>query len=194
MVVAPKGPSYLFSPWEAPDRARRKDVCTGLTPKDLLSLGGNLGGGKSQTVLGKPPVKVVHSARAAQILPRIPCRLGLLQRKPRFPQKPQFGVTASLLHSVQRAPAHQMVVRLILCPCLEGARSREPAKHAMRSHALNIPCCLSHDRCIPSTPLPFSSQTLTMRCMANMCHVDHVRCFVEHIDFCSFGYAKQHDI
>ena len=26
-----------------------------------------------------------------------------------------------------RAPARQMVVRLILCPCFEGARSREPA-------------------------------------------------------------------
>ena len=27
-----------------------------------------------------------------------------------------------------RAPARQMVVRLILCPCLEGAGTREPAK------------------------------------------------------------------
>ena len=27
-----------------------------------------------------------------------------------------------------RAPTRQMVVRFILCPCLEGAKSREPAK------------------------------------------------------------------
>ena len=41
--------------------------------------------------------------------------------EPRFPQKPQFGTTASLVHSVgPRAPARQMVVRITLCACLEG--------------------------------------------------------------------------
>ena len=46
---------------------------------------------------------------------------------PRFPQKPQFGTTASLVHSVQgpRAPARQMVVRITLCPCLEGREDPE---------------------------------------------------------------------
>ena len=40
--VAPKGPSYIFSPWEAQDRARQMDVYTGFVPKGLLSLGGIL--------------------------------------------------------------------------------------------------------------------------------------------------------
>jgi hypothetical protein len=41
--------------------------------------------------------------------------------EPRFHQTPQFGTTASLVHSVgPRAPARQMVVRITLCACLEG--------------------------------------------------------------------------
>ena len=40
MVVAPKGLSYAFSPWEALDRARGSDVYIGLLPKGLLSSGG----------------------------------------------------------------------------------------------------------------------------------------------------------
>ena len=64
MVVAPKGPSYVFSPWEAPDRARRRDVYTGLVPKGLLSLRGILEGSKSQHILGKPAVKVARGAHA----------------------------------------------------------------------------------------------------------------------------------
>ena len=42
VVVDSKGPSYAFSPWEAPDRARQRDVYRGLVPKGLLSLGGIL--------------------------------------------------------------------------------------------------------------------------------------------------------
>ena len=42
VVVAPKG---VFSPWEPLDRARRRDVYTGLVLKGLLSLGGILGRG-----------------------------------------------------------------------------------------------------------------------------------------------------
>ena len=34
-----KGPSYVFSPWEALDRARWRDVYTGLVPRGLLSFG-----------------------------------------------------------------------------------------------------------------------------------------------------------
>ena len=52
---------------------------------------------------------------------RVRATAGVVSVKPRFPQKPQFGVTASLLHSVPRAPARRMVVRLVLCLCLEGA-------------------------------------------------------------------------
>ena len=48
------------------------------------------------------------------------------------PENPSFASLPllSTVCSVQcaGAPARQMVVRLILCPCLEGARSREPAK------------------------------------------------------------------
>ena len=54
-----------------------------------------------------------------------------LRSRPRFPQKPKFGITASLVHSVQyifagpRAPARQMVVRIKLCPCPEGREDPE---------------------------------------------------------------------
>ena len=39
VAFAPKGPSYVFSPWEALDSARRRDVYTGVGPKGLLSGG-----------------------------------------------------------------------------------------------------------------------------------------------------------
>ena len=52
MVVAPKGPSYAFSSWEALDRARRRDVYTGLVPKGLLSLGGICEGVKADQFPG----------------------------------------------------------------------------------------------------------------------------------------------
>ena len=42
VVVAPKGPSYVFSPWEALDWARWREVYRGLVPKRPLSLGGIL--------------------------------------------------------------------------------------------------------------------------------------------------------
>ena len=45
----------------------RRDVYTGLIPKGLRSLGGILGGGKSQPIPGKPAVKVGRTVRAAQI-------------------------------------------------------------------------------------------------------------------------------
>ena len=61
MVVAPKGPSYVYSPWEVLDRARRRDVYTGLVPKGLVSFGGSWGGG--HPIPGKPAIKVVHGAR-----------------------------------------------------------------------------------------------------------------------------------
>ena len=54
VVVAPKGSSYVFSPWEAPDRARRRDLYASLVPKGLLFLGGIFRGGKSQPIPGKP--------------------------------------------------------------------------------------------------------------------------------------------
>ena len=54
--MAPKGPSYVSSPWEALDRARQRDVCTGRVPKGLLSLRGILGG-----IPGKPAIKGLHS-------------------------------------------------------------------------------------------------------------------------------------
>ena len=41
---------------------------------------------------------------------------------------PETPVWHHCLSYPQCAPARQMVVRLILCPCLEGVRSREPAK------------------------------------------------------------------
>ena len=59
-VVAPTGPSYVFSLWEAPGRARRTDVYTGLVPKGLLSLGGILGGGNSRPIPGAPAGKVAR--------------------------------------------------------------------------------------------------------------------------------------
>ena len=71
MVFAPKGLSSVFSPWKALDRARRRDVYTGLVPKGLLSLGGILGGGKSQPILCKPAVKLACGTCAAHILPPI---------------------------------------------------------------------------------------------------------------------------
>jgi len=72
VVVAPKGPSYVFSPWEALDGARRRDVYTGLgRSKGLLSLGGILGGGKSQPILGKPAVKVANGAHSADTAPQM---------------------------------------------------------------------------------------------------------------------------
>ena len=62
VLVAPKGPSNVFTSREAPDRARWRDVYTGLVPEDLLSLGGTLGGGKSQPIPGKLAVKVAQGA------------------------------------------------------------------------------------------------------------------------------------
>ena len=59
-------------------------------------------------------------------------RLSIGQRpKRRFP--PETPVWRHCLSSSQgpRAPARQMVVRLILCPCLEGVGTREPAKHVL---------------------------------------------------------------
>ena len=64
MVVAPKGPPYIFSPWEALDKARRRDVYTGLVPKSLLTLRGILGGDKNQAIPGNPAVKVACGARS----------------------------------------------------------------------------------------------------------------------------------
>ena len=55
VVVAPKGPSYVFSPWKAPYRARQRDVYTGLVPKGLLSFGGFLGGVKAKPFRVNPP-------------------------------------------------------------------------------------------------------------------------------------------
>ena len=61
MVVAPKGPSSVFSHCEARDRARRRDVYTGLVPQGLLSLRGAFGaGGNSQPIPGKPTVTVAR--------------------------------------------------------------------------------------------------------------------------------------
>ena len=62
VVVAPKGPYDVFSPWEAPDRAIRRDVYAGLVTKGLLCLGGILGGGKRHAIPGKycPKSSVWH--------------------------------------------------------------------------------------------------------------------------------------
>ena len=56
----------------------------------LLSLGGILGGGKSQPIPGKPAVKVAGGARAAQILP------------PRFKNRLKRHVGSAVWHLVQR--------------------------------------------------------------------------------------------
>ena len=53
VVVAPKAPSYEFSPWEAPELARRRDVYTACTQGFAL-LKGDFGRGKSQPVPGRP--------------------------------------------------------------------------------------------------------------------------------------------
>ena len=63
-----------------------------------------------------------------------PANLGF-PRNPSLASLPLFFTVCS----VPRAPARQMVVRLILCPCLEGARSREPARppgYAMLYHTM----------------------------------------------------------
>ena len=51
-------------------------------------------------------------------------------QNPGFPRNPSLASLPLFFTvcSVPRAPARQMVVRLILCLCLEGAGSREPAK------------------------------------------------------------------
>ena len=64
-VVAPKGPSCVLCPWEAPYRARRRDVYPGPVPKGFLSLGGIWGGGTRQPIPGKPAVKVARGVRRA---------------------------------------------------------------------------------------------------------------------------------
>ena len=39
VVVARKGPCYVFSPWEVPDRARHRDVYASLAPRVCSSSG-----------------------------------------------------------------------------------------------------------------------------------------------------------
>ena len=55
VVVAPKGPSYVFPVWEVLDRARRRDVYTGLVPEGLLSFGGIWDGVKANPFQVNPP-------------------------------------------------------------------------------------------------------------------------------------------
>ena len=59
VVVALKGPSYVFSPWELPDRARRRDVYK-VCSQGFALLGLHFG-------RGKPAVTVVRGANAAPI-------------------------------------------------------------------------------------------------------------------------------
>ena len=59
----------LSCPFACATFVGRRNVSTGLVPKGLLSLGGILGGGKSQPIPGKPTVTAVCSA---DTLPRSP--------------------------------------------------------------------------------------------------------------------------
>ena len=69
----------------------------------------------ASTPMPAPTHAVVPGLRIFEVLSKS-CNTG-----PRFPRKPQFGGTASLIHSVPRTPARQMVFRLLLCPCHEDS-------------------------------------------------------------------------
>ena len=113
--------------------------------------------------------------------------------KLRFPQKHQFGVTASLFHSVQYillpthpppnprplkliylqcirtpgpcAPAHQMVVQPMLCPCHEGSEVQRTSQTQVSPetpdwrHCLSLPQCAVYFTSHPPTSEPAPSQT-----------------------------------
>ena len=113
--------------------------------------------------------------------------------KLRFPQKHQIGVTASLFHSVQYillpthpplnprplkliylqcirtpgpcAPAHQMVVQPMLCPCHEGSdvqgtsQTQVSPETPVWRHCLSLPQCAVYFTSHPPTPEPAPSQT-----------------------------------
>ena len=137
-----------------------------------------------------PPIRWLFNLYCARVMraatSREPAKL-------RFPQKHQIGVTASLFHSVQyillpthpptnprplkliylqcirtpgpRAPAHQMVVQPMLCPCHEGSEVQRTSQTQVSletpdwRHCLSLPQCAVYFTSHPPTSEPAPSQT-----------------------------------